>query len=467
MRTFVPRGGRVLIPATGAYADRAIRLAREIGCDVLTLPGAGRRRRSPDALEAALAADPSITHAILVYSETGSGVVHDAAGLARAAGRAGRRGDRRCGPPRSGRCRLEPVGAADGGCGGVHGQQVHRGAAGPCLRRGAGGSADRVPGARREAGRSTWPTSISMRCGSAGAASASRRRRRCWPRSTSRSTCSRPRAASLPGSPATRPICGRCMTACGRWGLRPCLPPGVQGPIVVNVYAPDHPGWNLQAFVDAVKMRGFLISNFYNTEAPSFRVGCIGAITARGHAQRRRRDGRGAGESGHPGPPGRVMRSDLEIADAAVLRPIAEIAGVAAFRRTRSNPMAASRRRLGSTSSAAWRIGRMARWCLVTGISPTPAGEGKTTTTIGLGDALRPGRPAGDDLPAGAVVGAVLRRQGRRDRGRDGAGGADGGDQPAFHPVISTRSPRPTTCSPRWWTTICIGATNSASTRAA
>ncbi len=26
---------------------------------------------------------------------------------------------------------------------------------------------------------------------------------------------------------------------------------------------------------------------------------------------------------------------------------------------------------------------------LVTGISPTPAGEGKTTTTIGLGDALR------------------------------------------------------------------------------
>ena len=25
---------------------------------------------------------------------------------------------------------------------------------------------------------------------------------------------------------------------------------------------------------------------------------------------------------------------------------------------------------------------------LVTGISPTPAGEGKTTTTVGLGDAL-------------------------------------------------------------------------------
>jgi len=28
-----------------------------------------------------------------------------------------------------------------------------------------------------------------------------------------------------------------------------------------------------------VKARGFVISNFYNTDAPSFRVGCIGAIT--------------------------------------------------------------------------------------------------------------------------------------------------------------------------------------------
>ena len=38
-------------------------------------------------------------------------------------------------------------------------------------------------------------------------------------------------------------------------------------------------GISLQGFVDALKSRGFLISNFYNTTAPSFRVGCIGAIT--------------------------------------------------------------------------------------------------------------------------------------------------------------------------------------------
>ena len=62
-------------------------------------------------------------------------------------------------------------------------------------------------------------------------------------------------------------------------GLTPCVPPGVQGPIVLNVQAPSGPAWDLQRFVDALKARGILISNFYSTAEPSFRVGCIGAIT--------------------------------------------------------------------------------------------------------------------------------------------------------------------------------------------
>ena len=36
---------------------------------------------------------------------------------------------------------------------------------------------------------------------------------------------------------------------------------------------------NLQRFVDALKARGVLISNFCNTKVPTFRVGCIGAVT--------------------------------------------------------------------------------------------------------------------------------------------------------------------------------------------
>ena len=64
-------------------------------------------------------------------------------------------------------------------------------------------------------------------------------------------------------------------------GLQPCLPRSLQGPIVVNVAAPVDAAWDLQAFVNQLKARGVLISNFYNTPEPSFRVGCIGAITPR------------------------------------------------------------------------------------------------------------------------------------------------------------------------------------------
>lgn len=62
-------------------------------------------------------------------------------------------------------------------------------------------------------------------------------------------------------------------------GLHPCLPFELQGPIVVNVRAPADPAWNLQAFVDQLKRRGILMSNYHSTMEPSFRIGRIGTIT--------------------------------------------------------------------------------------------------------------------------------------------------------------------------------------------
>jgi len=61
-------------------------------------------------------------------------------------------------------------------------------------------------------------------------------------------------------------------------GLRPFLPRAIQGPIIMNVHAPAHPDWDLRRFVEALKRRGVLISNFRNTEEPSMRIGAIGAI---------------------------------------------------------------------------------------------------------------------------------------------------------------------------------------------
>ena len=70
---------------------------------------------------------------------------------------------------------------------------------------------------------------------------------------------------------------------------------------------------------------------------------------------------------------------------------------------------------------------------LVTAISPTPAGEGKTTTTVGLGDALNHiGKKAVICLREPSL-GPGVRHEGRRGRRRLRAGGADGGHQPALH----------------------------------
>ena len=47
IRTFVPLGHKLLIPATGSYADRMIRLAREAGRIPVPLPCRRSRRPTP------------------------------------------------------------------------------------------------------------------------------------------------------------------------------------------------------------------------------------------------------------------------------------------------------------------------------------------------------------------------------------------------------------------------------------
>ncbi len=83
------------------------------------------------------------------------------------------------------------------------------------------------------------------------------------------------------------------------------------------------------------------------------------------------------------------MRSDIDIADAATLRPIAAIAAELGIPADALEPYGHFKAKIGFPfidSLAGRPDGALV---LVTGISPTPAGEGKTTTTIGLGDALR------------------------------------------------------------------------------
>jgi len=83
------------------------------------------------------------------------------------------------------------------------------------------------------------------------------------------------------------------------------------------------------------------------------------------------------------------MASDLEIARAAVLRPIADVAADAGIPADALEPYGRFKAKVNLDFVGAQQSGPDGELVLVTGISPTPAGEGKTTTTIGLGDALR------------------------------------------------------------------------------
>ncbi len=87
------------------------------------------------------------------------------------------------------------------------------------------------------------------------------------------------------------------------------------------------------------------------------------------------------------------MRSDIEIADAATLLPIGTVAAGLGIPEDALIPYGRTKAKVAMDYIAGLEGGPgsapQGALVLVTGISPTPAGEGKTTTTIGLGDALR------------------------------------------------------------------------------
>jgi formate--tetrahydrofolate ligase len=82
------------------------------------------------------------------------------------------------------------------------------------------------------------------------------------------------------------------------------------------------------------------------------------------------------------------MSIDLEIARAATLKPIRDIAAKAGIPEDALEPYGKFKAKVGLDFIAAQQDRPDGALVLVTGISPTPAGEGKTTTTVGLGDAL-------------------------------------------------------------------------------
>ena len=83
-----------------------------------------------------------------------------------------------------------------------------------------------------------------------------------------------------------------------------------------------------------------------------------------------------------------MARSDIEIAREAVLRPIEEVAARLGIPATALHPYGRAIAKVEPAAALATASGPPGKLILVTAINPTPAGEGKTTTTVGLGDGL-------------------------------------------------------------------------------
>jgi 2-aminoethylphosphonate-pyruvate transaminase len=277
IRTFVPRAGRLLVPITGDYAERMARLAREAGRQVVALPMAEAERMSPDAIAAALEADRGISHVGLVYSETATGICHDAVAVSQRVAALGRRSiidavsafgalpldlsrmpeldavvftSNKCleGMPGIGfvAASIERLLASQGNAGSwcLDLADVHQHAV------------SKPPG--------TWrftpvPQAVAALL-----------------KALDLFDAEGGRAARLARYTANQTQLYEGVQALG---FTPYVAKAVQGPIIVNVLAPEEPAWNLAAFVEALKRRGVLLSNFYTTPRPSFRVGCIGALT--------------------------------------------------------------------------------------------------------------------------------------------------------------------------------------------
>ena len=127
-------------------------------------------------------------------------------------------------------------------------------------------------------------------------------------------------------------------------------------------------------------------------------------------------------------------KTDIEIAQGARMRPVVEIAreklGIAA---ENLEPYGHYKAKVSLDYIKRLQDRPNGKLILVSAITPTPAGEGKTTTTVGLTDALNHIGKKAMLCIREPSLGPCFGDQGRGGRRRLRAGRADGGDQSALH----------------------------------
>jgi 2-aminoethylphosphonate-pyruvate transaminase len=91
IQTLVPRDGRLLALVNGAYGRRVVEIAHRLGRACVTMEAPEDQPILPSRVAEALAADPTISDAVLIHCETTSGLLNPLPEIAACVHQAGRR----------------------------------------------------------------------------------------------------------------------------------------------------------------------------------------------------------------------------------------------------------------------------------------------------------------------------------------------------------------------------------------
>jgi 2-aminoethylphosphonate-pyruvate transaminase len=273
--TLVPRSGKVLVPDNGSYCKRIARILGYLGRECLVLPHGEQEPADPARIDAALSADPAITHVAQVHCETGTGILNPLPEIAAVVAKHGRglivdaMSSFGAIPVDARTLRFDAMIAASGKClEGVPGMGfvVMRRAA---LERSAGNSSSLVMDLldqwqyMQKTGqwRFTPPTHVLAAL---------------------RAAIDQYQAqGGLPARLARyTQNCAALVSGMRALGFRTFLPDALQAPIIVTFHAPNDSAYDFTEFYRRVRDRGFILYPGKLTAVETFRVGCIGAIGA-------------------------------------------------------------------------------------------------------------------------------------------------------------------------------------------
>lgn len=274
--TLVPKQCKVLVPNNGAYCQRIVHILGYLGRAAVVLDHREDEAADPARIDAALAADPEISHVAQVHCETGTGILNPLPEIAAVVAARGRRliidamSSFGVIPIDVREIPFEALIAASGKClEGVPGmglviaeRAALEQAAGNCHSLALDLHDQWLYMQKTGQWRFTPPTHV-----------------------VAALRCALDQYAQKGGQSARlerySENCAMLVGGMRALGFRPFIDATVQSPIIVTFHAPDDAAYDFPEFYRRVRDKGFILYPGKLTTVDTFRVGCIGAIDAK------------------------------------------------------------------------------------------------------------------------------------------------------------------------------------------